>query len=118
MFPLARDPETGRLIGCADKNEFMDSVVEAGEPGSEEEALREGVENSWARLRQDSDVDDEDGVAVHGSFYGDHRKRIRDGKVRVKHLSRLWLYRNGRSPPETPKGLAREAGGVVRGATM
>lgn len=108
MFPLALDAETGRFVGCAEANEFMDSVAEPGAPGSEEEALREGIENNLARLRQDSELEDDDGVSVRGSFYeGDRWDRIRDGKVRVKHLSRLWLYRNGRSPPPEakPRGL-------------
>jgi hypothetical protein len=39
-------------------------------------------------------------------------------KMKVKDLSRLWLYRNGKSPSEVPPGLVRDADGVVRMATM
>ena len=135
MFPLARDPATGELVGCAEsaeehsgENEFVDSVVEAGDAahlradtGGERGHgdLREDVEHSWTRGDSDEEKEDEDEeeVSVHGSFHGEHRRRIRDGKVRVRDLSRLWLYRNGRSPPEIPRGVEREAGGLVRGAT-
>ncbi len=153
MFPLARDAETGRVLGCADRNDFMDSLVEAAgeaaagsggggdQPGRQQQqpcGLREGLENSWAKLRRgddtdtDTDTDDGDGdgdgdcggggmdgdnpvAVVRGSFCDDrrHRQRIRDGKVRVKDLSRLWLYRNGRSPPDMPRGLERRSDAAV-----
>jgi hypothetical protein len=109
MFPLEKDGNDN-FIGCANSNEFMDSVVEAGEKGSEGEELREGIENSWGRLRQDSGLDS--GVAVHESFHSEKKEEIEDGKVRVKDLSRRWQYRNGRSPPEVPNRLAGNADGV------
>ncbi|KAI1400998.1 hypothetical protein F4819DRAFT_496964 [Hypoxylon fuscum] len=100
MFPLARDAH-GEFTGCADKNQFMSSIVEVAEKGTEKDDIREGVENSLSMLelaaRGGSDI--KGGVAVHGSFYGDD-EQINDGKVRVKDLSRLWQYRNGRSPPD------------------
>ncbi|RYP62855.1 hypothetical protein DL771_009549 [Monosporascus sp. 5C6A] len=87
MFPLARDESTGKFVGCADSNEFMDTVVEVGEVG-----VSGGM--------RDAEALEAAGVTVHGSFYKPLEEDIRDGKVRVKDLSRLWLYRNGRSPPE------------------
>ncbi|KAI8624156.1 hypothetical protein F5Y19DRAFT_480925 [Xylariaceae sp. FL1651] len=118
MFPLARNAD-GEFIGCADHNDFMNSIVELAQKGTEQEDVREGFENSWAMMdlagETDSGIRSE--VAVHGSFHGDEEE-IHDGKVRVKNLSRLWLYRNGRSPPEIVKGLARGADGILRGATM
>ncbi|KAI1463578.1 uncharacterized protein F4812DRAFT_453520 [Daldinia caldariorum] len=106
MFPLARNSK-GEFIGCADRNDFMSSVIEVAEAGTEKDDLREAVENSWSMIelagRKGSIVKGE--VAVHGSFY--ERDDIDDGKVRVKDLSRLWQYRNGRSPPDLPRDLRR-----------
>ncbi|KAI1332507.1 hypothetical protein F5Y16DRAFT_179268 [Xylariaceae sp. FL0255] len=110
MFPLARDPATGEFVGCADRNDFMDSVVERGEEGTEQRDAREGFDNSWALLELEGRGGAGHDVEIHGSFHGDE-ERIQDGKVRVRHLSRLWLYRNGRSPPEISRSL-------MRGATM
>ncbi|KAI0206599.1 hypothetical protein F4808DRAFT_680 [Astrocystis sublimbata] len=124
MFPLSRD-EKGELVSCADRNEFMDSVVELAEKGTERKDAREGFDNSWAMIGLNGDWDDgalPAQVAVHGSFYGSLHGSLKgsihsddedlfDGRVRVKHLSRLWQYRNGRSPPDIPRGL-------VRGATL
>jgi hypothetical protein len=111
MFPLARDA-AGKFTGCAEENDFMDSVVEIAGKGTEKQDLREGFENSWAMLElagePDSAIPSE--VAVHGSFHGSFHGTTGepfDGTVRVKHLSRLWLYRNGRSPPEIMKDFTR-----------
>ncbi|KAI8948178.1 hypothetical protein F4801DRAFT_558137 [Xylaria longipes] len=123
MFPLSRNEE-GELTSCADRNDFMESVVEIAKEGTENVDAREGFDNSWAMIGLNGDPDTAipSQVAVYGSFYGSlhgsFRGSIRsddgdlfDGKVRVKHLSRLWQYRNGRSPPDIPRGL-------VRGVTM
>lgn len=133
MFPLARSSDGGAFVGASEsaelhggENEFVDSVVEAGDDDSGDR--REDIDHSWARLFRDEDEDgdgdtDDDGdgddeeVSVHGSFHGKYRRRIRDGKVRVRDLSRLWLYRNGRSPPEIPRGVEQDPYGLVRGAT-
>ncbi|KAI0121684.1 hypothetical protein BJ170DRAFT_588022 [Xylariales sp. AK1849] len=116
MFPLEKTVEGG-FIGCADSNEFMESIVEQGKNGTEREDVREVFENNWSMIelagRQGSDIKPE--VAVHGSF---HEGLLKDGKVRVKDLSRLWLYRNGRSPPELPNGLTPDADGIVRAGTL
>ncbi|KAI1082578.1 hypothetical protein F5B20DRAFT_578248 [Whalleya microplaca] len=118
MFPLAKDAD-GNFIGCAESNEFMNCIVEVAEKGTEKEDVREGFENSWALIelngRRGSTVNGE--VEVHGSFHRD-KDEIDDGKVRVKDLSRLWHYRNGRSPPEVPRGLMVGGNGIVWGATM
>lgn len=74
----------------------------------------------------DDDEEEEDAVAadgglpveVHGSFRGRLPARLDRGTVTVADLSRLWLYRNGRSPPEPPRGLRRDADGVVRAGTL
>lgn len=106
MFPLARDAD-GEFTGCAEKNDFMNSIVEIAEKGTEKDDIREGIENIWSMIemsaRRGSDIKGE--VAVHGSFSEDDR--INDGKVRVKDLSRLWQYRNGRSPPDLPREIRR-----------
>ncbi|KAI0397915.1 hypothetical protein F5Y17DRAFT_412725 [Xylariaceae sp. FL0594] len=114
MFPLERDAASGEFTGCADENDFMDSVVEVAGKGTEKEDLREGFENSWAMLeRAGAEPDSSDTpplVAVHGSFHGSFHNSPRepfDGTVRVKHLSRLWQYRNGRSPPDVVKSWTR-----------
>ncbi|KAI5859958.1 hypothetical protein GGS23DRAFT_599889 [Durotheca rogersii] len=103
MFPLERDSK-GEFVGCAESNDFMDSVIEVAEKGSAKGALRERFEYSWSMLeiaaRQGSDVNDP--VEIHGSIY-EGKVGINSGKVRVKDLSRLWQYRNGRSPPDVPK---------------
>lgn len=115
MFPLARN-EQGEFIGCADSNDFMESVVEIGKQGTELQDIREGVENSWAMLGLGSDSEDEipSEVEVRGSFHGSLHGSLRgrlsaderdlfNGTVKVKHLSRLWQYRNGRSPSDAPR---------------
>ncbi|KAI1097872.1 hypothetical protein F4804DRAFT_346822 [Jackrogersella minutella] len=107
MFPLARDAK-GELVGCAEHNEFMSSIVEVAKKGTEKEDMREAVENNWSLIelagRKGSIVKGE--VAVHGSFHED-ADEFDDGNVRVKDLSRLWQYRNGRSPPDLPRELRR-----------
>ncbi|KAI1117687.1 hypothetical protein F5Y14DRAFT_464728 [Nemania sp. NC0429] len=119
MFPLSRN-EDGELTGCADRNDFMESVIEVAKTGTEKADVREGFEKSWAMIGLAGDPDSviPSEVALHGSFYGSLHGSLRgsihsddqdlfDGRVKVKHLSRLWQYRNGRSPPNIPHGLAR-----------
>lgn len=118
MFPLARDGD-GAFTGCADRNDFMDSIVAEGREGADRSDVRENFETSWELIqlagRQGSRVKTE--VAVHGSFHEGKLDRDGDGKIRVKDLSRLWLYRNGASPPGVPSGLTPDADGVVRAGT-
>ncbi len=101
MFPLASDAK-GEFTGCADTNEFMSSVVEVAAKGTEKEDIREGAEISWSLIELAGQPGDLKGqVAVHGSFT--EHDVINDGKVRVRDLSRLWQYRNGRSPYDIPR---------------
>ncbi|KAI1188589.1 hypothetical protein F5B17DRAFT_263199 [Nemania serpens] len=119
MFPLSRN-EHGELTGCADRNDFMDSVIEVAKTGTEKADVREGFEKSWAMIGLAGDPDSAvpSEVELHGSFYGSLHGSLRgsihsddedlfDGRVRVRHLSRLWQYRNGRSPPNIRQGLTR-----------
>ncbi|KAK7931748.1 hypothetical protein PG985_002460 [Apiospora marii] len=128
MFPLRRDADGNAIVtmaeggGCdEDNNDFMESVVERGGRGTEGEDAREGFGNSWALLelagkRENSGDQIHPEVAVHGSFHG---QMLDDGRdVKVKDLSRLWQYRNGKSPPELPRGMVPDADGVVRAGTL
>lgn len=148
MFPLvcdkdtglpARDESTGKYLGCADgngENEFMESEVVVGVEGSEMETAREAMEISWLGGGGGSDgsrdrTAAETEVEVHAgggspveARRGRQRSRVPAGgyavpaKMKVKDLSRLWQYRNGKSPEEKPPLLARGPDGVVRNATL
>ncbi|KAI2634442.1 hypothetical protein GGS21DRAFT_543544 [Xylaria nigripes] len=121
MFPLRKNDQ-GEFTGCAEENDFMDSIVEVAKEGTELRDLREGIEKSWAMIehggRPDASIPLE--VAVHGSdtwsLHGSLRGRFRgdepglfDGRVKVRHLSRLWQYRNGKSPAALPSGLLQKS---------
>lgn len=141
MFPLAHDantgklacdPRTGAFVGCAETgNEFMESEIVVGSEGDEATDEREAMATSW--MGSGCDVEEaERQVELHDtspvtpvSLTQRGRFRTREGgqkglgaKVKVKELSRLWKYRNGRSPVEKPPLLERDADGVVRNATM
>lgn len=148
MFPLAKDPETGAFVGAAERgNAFMESEVEihdeedeglvGGRDGEEgagvvcrEGLRREGVarcsEATGASESDDSSEEEEveSGrravVAMHGGGGSPvvHRPGEMVGGRKVKQLSRLWKYRNGRSPVDKPPLLKRDQDGVVRGATL
>jgi hypothetical protein len=128
MFPLKRDKTTGVLLrgeggvplGAAEEeNEFMESEVTIG---GKENTDREGESQG----EDEEQVEEEEAVEIHGlSPVLEKRRSVikerGDGegmKVKVKELSRLWQYRNGRSPGDTPPGLVRGVDGVVRNATM
>ena len=96
MFPLARDAATGEFTGAADASDFMDSVVQLGQEGDAARDMREAFEISYLGARGFGSGAYEEAVEVHGSG----RRRSRR-TVRVKDLSRLWLYRNGKSPLDT-----------------
>jgi hypothetical protein len=118
------------------RNEFMESEVVVGEPeegrgAAAAAAAREATGASWTGNGSSSTA----GVEVHGSSPVDATGRFRSRggvgvlppvrragstgvKMKVKDLSRLWLYRNGKSPSETPPSLVKDADGVVRMATM
>jgi len=83
MFPLARD-NRGHFIGCAETNEFMESMVDFVERRSDQ--VEESVTPS---------VPSEATITNTG---GNLDSGIENGN-RVKDHSRLWLYRNGLCPP-------------------
>ncbi|KAK0713038.1 hypothetical protein B0T26DRAFT_650470 [Lasiosphaeria miniovina] len=128
LFPLSRDAATGALVACAEDSEFMESEVVVGVEGDEMRVAREAMELSWLGGNGDGANVNLDAVEVHGvspveSRKGRHRTRAKAAtataaKVKVKELSRLWQYRNGRSPDEKPPLLVRDADGVVRTATI
>ncbi|OHF04422.1 hypothetical protein CORC01_00274 [Colletotrichum orchidophilum] len=108
MFPLAKNPETGEFIGAAEESEFMESEIQVGRQGDAGANAREAFEVTYLGRDVNNEVE----------FHGEHvRGRHRKKTVKVKDLSRLWLYRNGRSPPETPPYLYTE-NGIVRNATL
>ncbi|KAL2163427.1 hypothetical protein VTH06DRAFT_5484 [Thermothelomyces fergusii] len=134
MFPLRRDPATGGLARDADGvplgvdeegNEFMESevLVGGGGDGTGREA-GEGEELSDGEEQQVELVDV--GPARPGPEGGDGPAPRRAGKkrrgegvaVKVKDVSRLWQYRNGRSPDDAAPLLVRGKDGVARNATM
>ncbi|KAL2279788.1 hypothetical protein FJTKL_13157 [Diaporthe vaccinii] len=80
MFPLQRDGGTGELVGCAETNAFMEGEVTVG-----------------ARAEGGGDADDDDGKPP-GSPGMLGRGGAETMTRKVKELSRLWQYRNGRSP--------------------
>ncbi|KAF9873566.1 hypothetical protein CkaCkLH20_09025 [Colletotrichum karsti] len=107
MFPLEKDSETGEFKGAADTNDFMESEITVGTPGDAAQNAREALEG-WLGGEFATDVE----------FHGEHIKgRHRRKTFKVKELSRLWLYRNGESPPEMPPMLPSE-NGVPRMATL
>lgn len=140
MFPLEKDPVTGKFTGCLEEgNEFMESEVVVGVAGDGLEHTRDVVDATEVEVHSSSPVlqkgrlrnrflesgsRDGDG----GITQGESRALNGDGmasyttasptKVKVKQLSRLWEYRNGRSPEEKPPLLTVDENGVVRSATM
>ncbi|KAM0276389.1 hypothetical protein ACHAQH_006791 [Verticillium albo-atrum] len=116
MFPLERDPVTNKLVRCAEENEFMESEVQVGTEGTAGQNAREAFEISWLGEMGFGSGEVGEQVEVHGDQVGRHRRKGK-GVVRVKDLSRLWMYRNGMSPPGGPPLLIRE-NGIIRNATM
>ncbi|KAH8173922.1 alpha/beta-Hydrolase [Sarocladium implicatum] len=112
MFPLELDPKTRRPLGADENNEFMEEVVKAGEEGSAMENAREAFDMTYSSEGFGAGEINTP-VKVHNGGEK-HKKR---GEVKVKDLSRLWKYRNGKSPTEVPPLLVAE-GGIVRNATL
>ncbi|CAI4220018.1 unnamed protein product [Parascedosporium putredinis] len=98
MFPLERDAKSGKFLGAAESNEFMDSIVQVGMEGDVSRNSREAFAMSWLGNDGFGSGDILDGVDVHGNGEAIDHKR----EIKVKDLSRLWLYRNGRSPDDLP----------------
>lgn len=113
MFPLARDPKTGQFVGADEENDFMDEVVKMGAEGAAMDNVREAFDVSYCGTEGFGSGEVSTPVEVHGV----ETKKARGKDVKVRDLSRLWSYRNGRRPPESPPMLMIE-GGFVRNATM
>lgn len=94
MFPLKRDPKTGEFTGADENNEFMEEVIEFGKEGDDMANTREAFEISYFGTKGFESGDISTPAEVHGMA----RRKRTEGEVRVKDLSRLWSYRNGRSP--------------------
>ncbi|KAH6963881.1 hypothetical protein DER45DRAFT_127468 [Fusarium avenaceum] len=116
MFPLKTDAETGEYVGADEDNEFMNEIIKVGEEGSASSNAREAFEISWAGTQGFGSGGASTPIEVHGisnkfkDVNGEH-------DIRVKNVSRLWSYRNGRSPVELPPMLVTE-NGVPRTATL
>jgi hypothetical protein len=130
MFPLERAAAAGGgggnakgaagWRGCAETNEFMESSVVIGREGDESADVDVAFRESWAGKVRGADGRSEDGMAevkIHGGSPVVSRKTTGLGAVRtakVKDLSRLWQYRNGRIPEDRSKNGT----GVVRAGTV
>ncbi|KAL6413923.1 hypothetical protein AUP68_03455 [Ilyonectria robusta] len=95
MFPLKFNEKTKMYDGADDNNEFMNEVIKIGEEGDAMANAREAFEISWAGTHGFGSGEISTPVEVHGLS-----KKKLAGEVKVKDLSRLWCYRNGRSPKE------------------
>lgn len=115
MFPLERDPATGQFVGASEENEFMEEEVRLGKEGDTMDNVREAFDITYAGTQGFGSGAITTPVDVHS--VGGRRKKIK-GDVKVKDLSRLWSYRNGKSPDEIPTLLTQDVTGVVRNATM
>ncbi|KAF5590805.1 alpha beta-hydrolase [Fusarium pseudocircinatum] len=116
MFPLKKDAETGEYVGADEDNEFMNEAIKVGEEGSASANAREAFEISWAGTQGFGSGDASTPIEVHG-ISNKIKEASDDHGVRVKDVSRLWSYRNGRSPVELPPMLVSE-NGVPRTATL
>lgn len=106
MFPLKRDPKTGEFVGADDNSEFMDEPIRLGRENETMDNTREALDISFVGMRE-----------AEASETTATMTRRAERTVKVKDLSRLWSYRNGRSPPEKPPTLQSQDG-VVRMATL
>ncbi|CAK7228425.1 hypothetical protein SCUCBS95973_006878 [Sporothrix curviconia] len=111
MFPLARDAQTGLWTGCAETgNDFMESEITLARDGDEGAVVHEAFERSWAAaLEAAAEGERENGngaaaaaalVEIHASSPVLARQASQPRPVKVKDVSRLWQYRNGRSPDD------------------
>ncbi|KJR87435.1 uncharacterized protein SPSK_01604 [Sporothrix schenckii 1099-18] len=110
MFPLARDPATNAIVGCAETgNAFMESEVEVARAGDESAVVHEAFERNWqAATNGASTAAAPSLVAIHASSPILARQASQPRPIKVKDVSRLWQYRNGRSPDDgITRGLSR-----------
>ncbi|TLD06602.1 uncharacterized protein PgNI_08449 [Pyricularia grisea] len=133
MFPLRRDESApGGFSGCIEAgpaeeglNDFMDSevVVGAADGGADGTATVDvagaAFKSSWVGVLKNeikglpaaaSEAADEVEVMNAGQGIGKGASRT----FKVKQLSRLWQYRDGRSPEDNVAGVD----GPVRGKTL
>lgn len=122
--------------GAAEESAFMADIVEWGKTDKEDKGEREGLEFSCATAKGEPLEEDEEVTSITG-FSPISPSAMRNGlkgelnngggftnsldevngegkntaQFRVKDLSRLWAYRNGRSPQvdEVDVGIARMA---------
>lgn len=131
MFPLKAAPDGSPgiggsgFLGASDESEFMETVLEWGENHDENEKRgeREGLEISYMGAKGEPLDSGEEQVLLRdmspitpGGALSELTKMSEDrptGKegreFKVKDMSRLWLYRNGRSPKidSVDVGIAR-----------
>jgi len=131
MFPLEKSPTNAQeFVGCLEEgNEFMESEIVIGADGNEMESMREAMDVSWLARGAERGVSARE-VEIHGGSPVEQKGRFRsrtgavgldgrrDTRVKVKELSRLWQYRNGKTPEEKPPLLMRDGEGMVRTATL
>lgn len=115
MFPLRWDPASGQYTGANENNEFMEENVRMGKEGDAMDNIRETFDITYADTQGFGSGTIPTPVDVHS--IGGRRRKIK-GDMKVKDLSRLWSYRNGRSPEDTSTLLTPEATAVVRNATI
>lgn len=113
MFPLRFDPKTGKYTGADENNKFMEEVIKIGKEGDAMSNAREAFEISWAGTQGFGTGE----ISTPVDVYGSPVKGEFHGQVKVKDLSRLWSYRNGRRPVEVPLLLIPEEG-IVRDADV
>lgn len=114
MFPLAQDPKTGEVVGADEQNPFMDEIVGFSTENVSMDDSRESLEVTVASTWRLSSNTPEVAVAVHGV---DPEFAKKKEEIKARDLCRLWSYRNGRSPKESPPLLFLE-GGIPRNATL
>lgn len=95
MFPLKRDPHTGKLVGADEENGFMEEAIKilkqpTGVDDDETFDITyrgtQGLDSSMPSLPQLTEYDVETGKGTTRTH------------LKVRDFSRLWSYRNGQSP--------------------
>ncbi len=108
MFPLECHPKTGEFIGCKETgNDFMESDILVGREGDESANVREAYKDRWMAALDGTGngIDRENLDDLEVKIHGGSPILSRSGTqrtVKVKDLSRLWQYRNGKSPDDRP----------------
>ncbi|KUJ10903.1 uncharacterized protein LY89DRAFT_626491 [Mollisia scopiformis] len=113
-FPSGGIGDSGFTGAMEEGNEFMESIMSLGIDGDEKRDEREGWEMSYLGTHGEPLSEAESEVLVRDMSPvspGTMRKFKKKVEFKVKDLSRLWLYVNGKSPraDETDVGIARMA---------